>query len=64
MKPWQKILLWSVSVWALGAVPLLIYIVFGPADGNPIGLGLLYMAGQAVGLIGIVLSLFSFFKTK
>lgn len=27
---------------ALGTGPLLLYIVFGPRDGNPIGLGLLF----------------------
>jgi hypothetical protein len=30
---------------ALTCAPLLLYIAFGPADGNPIGLGLLAMLG-------------------
>lgn len=36
-----------------GTAPLLLYIVLGPKDGNPIGLGL--MAGLAVPLSGIVM---------
>ena len=37
--------------------PLLLYIVFGPADGNPIGLGLLMVAGVPTGLILLVIGL-------
>lgn len=39
----------GIAVLALGAGPLLLYIVFGPADGNPIGLGLLAMVAVPVG---------------
>lgn len=34
-----------------GIAPLGLYIVFGPADGNPIGLGLWFMVAFPVGLI-------------
>ena len=41
---------------AAGTVPLLLYIAFGPADGNPIGLGLLAWASWMVGGIVIVIA--------
>jgi len=47
-----KILIWSVVFGAAGAVPLLAYIEFGPADGNPIGLGLLAVFAVPVGIMG------------
>lgn len=42
---------------AVGTVPLLLYIALGPADGNPIGLGLLAWASWMVGGIVIVVAL-------
>ncbi|MFO1224372.1 MAG: hypothetical protein U1E90_14865 [Burkholderiaceae bacterium] len=36
-----QIVLASVVLGAAGVGPLLLYIAFGPSDGNPIGLGLL-----------------------
>ena len=40
---------------AIGAsVPLLLYVIFGPKDGNPIGLGLLMWLGWLVGAVLIV----------
>ncbi|MGN6848046.1 MAG: hypothetical protein ACTHJK_00995 [Sphingomicrobium sp.] len=39
----------GIAVLALGAGPLLLYIAYGPADGNPIGLGLLAMVAVPVG---------------
>jgi hypothetical protein len=37
------VLLWLASILlTISAGPLLLYCVFGPADGNPIGLGLLF----------------------
>ncbi len=43
----------------VGATPLLAYVAFGPADGNPIGLGLLFAATAPVAfgawLVGLVL---------
>ncbi|NGY05200.1 hypothetical protein [Solimonas terrae] len=42
---------------ALGTAPLLLYIIFGPSDGNPIGLGLLAWASWLVGGVVIVVAL-------
>lgn len=39
----------GVAVAVLGAAPILLYGLFGPADGNPVGLGLLMMAAVPVG---------------
>lgn len=33
----------GLAILALGTGPLLLYAIFGPADGNPIGLGLLFI---------------------
>ena len=46
----SRMLLVGVAVLALGVGPLLLYILFGPADGNPIGLGLLAVVAVPVGL--------------
>jgi hypothetical protein len=54
------------SAIAVGAsIPLLLYVVFGPKDGNPIGLGLLMLIGWLVGAVliawgavGVVISRF------
>lgn len=42
-------LILGLAVLVFGAGPLLLYILFGPADGNPIGLGLLAMVAVPVG---------------
>jgi hypothetical protein len=41
----------GVAVAVASLAPLLLYIVFGPKDGNPIGLGLLFFFGTPVGVI-------------
>lgn len=43
----------SVAIGGLGVLPLLLYVMFGPADGNPIGLGLLAMATVPTGVLGV-----------
>lgn len=45
----------GVLVMLIGAAPLLLYTLLGPADGNPIGLGLLMVVAVPVGflLLGI-----------
>jgi hypothetical protein len=62
----SRLLLGSLILGLLGAGPLLLYIAFGPADGNPIGLGLLAIvtlpfacAGAIVGLIKLAVQRFS-----
>ena len=45
-------ILWLGLILMIGSVaPLLLYIIFGPKDGNPIGLGLLMFFGFPTGLI-------------
>lgn len=54
----QSKLFWA-GVWVLGLTvgPLLLYVIFGPADGNPIGLGLLFFFGAPVGFVLMVVGL-------
>lgn len=61
-----RILLGSMAFGAAGVAPLLFYIAFGPADGNPIGLGLLAVVavpaaavGAGVGLIKMLVEYFT-----
>lgn len=53
-----RTLRWSGLIALAGVGPLLLYGVFGPADGNPIGLGLLAVlsvpAAAVLALVGIV----------
>jgi hypothetical protein len=48
-----KVIAVTLGITALTWLPLLLYIVFGPADGNPIGLGLLAMLGMAIAYVGV-----------
>jgi hypothetical protein len=52
----------------MGYTPLQLYILFGPSDGNPIGLGLLFVMGMFAGVfviaIGCVKALWQFFKDR
>jgi hypothetical protein len=48
----MRILLASVTAGVVGVAPLLLYILLGPADGNPIGLGLLAMLAIAIAIVG------------
>lgn len=50
-----KIMLASIGVGGLSAAPLLLYAVFGPADGNPIGLGLLFVLGMLLAHAGVAI---------
>jgi hypothetical protein len=50
----RRILAIGLGIGVLGVLPLLLYIQFGPRDGNPIGLGLL--AAAAVPVSGIVMA--------
>lgn len=52
-----KILLGSIALGVAGMAPLLLYIAFGPKDGNPIGLGLLAVLAEFVGAIGVGIGL-------
>ena len=50
-----RILKTSLIAGAIGVAPLLLYILLGPKDGNPIGLGLLAMLAVPVAVIGGVI---------
>lgn len=54
MKDPTKLLLTGVLIPTTGTLPLILYIALGPADGNPIGLGLLAWASWLVGLVFLV----------
>jgi hypothetical protein len=60
----SKLFAGGIAVLVLGVGPLLLYIAFGPADGNPIGLGLLAMvavpAGGILAGLGLVRMLIEF----
>lgn len=53
----STIMVWSLVIGLGGALPLLLYMALGPADGNPIGLGLLAMVAVPVGGVGLVVGL-------
>lgn len=53
----SKTLKTGIGIITVGTVPLLLYVMFGPADGNPIGLGLLAWASWLVGGICVVIAL-------
>jgi hypothetical protein len=55
--PGRKIVVAGLGVIAAGVLPLLLYIQFGPPDGNPIGLGLLAAVALPVGGILVVVGL-------
>jgi hypothetical protein len=38
-------------VAGLSLAPLVLYVIFGPKDGNPIGLGLLMFFGVPIGVL-------------
>jgi hypothetical protein len=52
-----KLVLLSLALGAIGTLPLLLYIQFGPADGNPIGLGLLAVATIPIAGFGLLFGL-------
>lgn len=52
-----KIIALSLLLVLVSAAPIMLYIVFGPADGNPIGLGLLFAVGALVGHLGFLVGL-------
>lgn len=54
----STIVIFGIGVAVAGVLPLLLYTALGPADGNPIGLGLLALVaiptGGMIALAGIV----------
>jgi hypothetical protein len=52
-----KVIALSLLLVLVSAAPIMLYVVFGPADGNPVGLGLLFAAGALIGHIGFVIGI-------
>ncbi|HEX7113130.1 MAG TPA: hypothetical protein VF216_11860 [Mizugakiibacter sp.] len=48
-----RLMAMSAALGAAGVLPLLLYVAFGPKDGNPIGLGLLAVASVPVAAVGM-----------
>jgi len=48
----RKILRASMIAGAVGIAPLLLYTLLGPADGNPVGLGLLAILAMGIAVVG------------
>lgn len=46
----------GLLILAAGVVPLLLYVAVGPKDGNPIGLGLLFIVATPIGVLMILLN--------
>jgi len=55
--PFSRFLKISLILSAIGYIPLELYIRFGPSDGNPIGLGLLFVVGLFAGIAFLVVGL-------
>jgi hypothetical protein len=47
----RKLVKRGLLCFLAGYLPLQLYILFGPADGNPIGLGLLFVVAAPLGAI-------------
>lgn len=62
-----RLLLWALVVAFITIGPLVLYVAFGPADGNPIGLGLLAMLGVPLSgvliVVGVAQWLFALGRT-
>jgi hypothetical protein len=52
-----KVIALSLMLVLVTAAPIMLYILFGPEDGNPVGLGLLFAAGALVGHIGFLVGM-------
>lgn len=53
----RRIVAISLGLGFIGVLPLLAYVAFGPADGNPIGLGLLAVVALPIATIGVLVGL-------
>lgn len=66
--PASRFLISGVVIAGVGYLPLQLYIVFGPRDGNPIGLGLLAIiavpAGLMVFTIGLIKLAVGYFQNR
>ena len=64
METHSKLLLAGVLVPLAGTLPILLYIVFGPANGNPIGLGLLAWLSWLVGAILLLVGFIGYLSSN
>ncbi len=66
--PFSHFLKLGLVLAAVGYIPLQLYIIFGPPDGNPIGLGLLFVVGVFAGLsvigVGAIAMLWQFLRDR
>ncbi|GEM_PF-1495445 len=53
----SRFLMVGLIIAVIGYLPLQLYILFGPRDGNPIGLGLLFVIGVFTGLVVVVIGI-------
>lgn len=54
MKTYAKLLRAGILVPVGGTIPIVLYVLFGPASGNPIGLGLLAWASWLAGAVLLI----------
>lgn len=47
---------YGLLILAAGVAPLLAYVALGPKDGNPIGLGLLFIVATPIGVLMLLLN--------
>ncbi len=52
-----KVIALSLLLVLVCAAPIMLYIIFGPKDGNPVGLGLLFAVGALVAHVGFVVGM-------
>ncbi len=55
--PGMKIIALSLLLLFICVLPYMLYASFGPADGNPVGLGWLFALGALVAHLGFVVGL-------
>ena len=53
----KQLIVTSAALGVAAILPLLLYVAFGPANGNPIGLGLLAVAVVPLACVGILAGL-------
>ncbi len=52
-----KVIALSLLLVLVCAAPMMLYVVFGPEDGNPVGLGWLFALGALVAHVGFTIGL-------
>jgi hypothetical protein len=52
-----KIIALSLLLVLACAAPIMLYVFFGPEDGNPVGLGLLFAGGALIAHVGFTVGL-------